>query len=49
MGKNPFITTVDENGNQVNPDIVVGTEEELRSIAEKEYMDNIIINSMKCW
>lgn len=45
-GKNPFITTVDENGNQVNPDIVVGTEEELRNIAEKEYMDNIIINSM---
>ena len=45
-GKNPFITTTDENGNQVNPDIVAGTEEELRSIAEKEYMDNIIINSM---
>lgn len=45
-GKNPFIITVDENGNQINPDIVVGTEEELRSIAEKEYMDNIIINSM---
>lgn len=45
-GKNPFITTTDENGNQVNPNIVAGTEEELRSIAEKEYMDNIIINSM---
>lgn len=45
-GKNPFITTTDENGNQVNPDIVAGTEEELRNIAEKEYMDNIIINSM---
>lgn len=45
-GKNPFITITDENGNQVNPDIIVGTEEELRSIAEKEYMDNIIINSM---
>jgi hypothetical protein len=45
-GKNPFITTTNENGNQVNPDIVAGTEEELRSIAEKEYMDNIIINSM---
>lgn len=45
-GKNPFITITDENGNQVNPDIIAGTEEELRSIAEKEYMDNIIINSM---
>lgn len=45
-GKNPFITITDENGNQVNPDIIVGTEEELRNIAEKEYMDNIIINSM---
>lgn len=45
-GKNPFITITDENGNQVNPDIIVGTEEELHSIAEKEYMDNIIINSM---
>lgn len=45
-GKNPFITITDENGQQVNPDIITGTEEELRSIAEKEYMDNIIINSM---
>lgn len=45
-GKNPFITITDENGNQVNPDIITGTEEELRNIAEKEYMDNIIINSM---
>ena len=45
-GKNPFITITDENGKQVNPDIITGTEEELRNIAEKEYMDNIIINSM---
>lgn len=45
-GKNPFITITDENGQQVNPDIITGTEEELRNIAEKEYMDNIIINSM---
>lgn len=45
-GKNPFITITDENGQQVNPDIITGTEKELRSIAEKEYMDNIIINSM---
>lgn len=45
-GKNPFITITDENGQQVNPDIITGTEEELCSIAEKEYMDNIIINSM---
>lgn len=45
-GKNPFITITDENGNQVNPDIIAGTEKELRNIAEKEYMDNIIINSM---
>lgn len=45
-GKNPFITITDESGNQVNPDIVAGTEEELRNIAEKEYIDNIIINSM---
>lgn len=45
-GKNPFITITDESGKQVNPDIVAGTEEELRNIAEKEYIDNIIINSM---
>jgi hypothetical protein len=45
-GKNPFITITDENGKQVNPDIITGIEEELRNIAEKEYMDNIIINSM---
>lgn len=45
-GKNPFITITNENGQQVNPDIITGTEEELRNIAEKEYMDNIIINSM---
>ena len=34
-GKNPFIIITDENGQQVNPDIITGTEEELRNIAEK--------------
>lgn len=44
-GKNPFLTSKDENGKTVNPDIIDGQEEQLREIAEKEYIDNLVVDA----
>lgn len=43
-GKNPFDTTK-EGDFTTYRDLVTGTENELRTIAEKKYMDDIIINA----
>lgn len=45
QGKNPFLTSKDEAGNTVNPDIIAGQEEQLRAIAEKEYVDNLVVDA----
>lgn len=42
-GKNPFLTT-EVDGKKVNPDIV-GSADELLAIAEKEYIDNLVIDA----
>lgn len=42
--KNPFLTTEDESGNKINPDII-GSKEELIAIAEKEYIDNMVVDA----
>lgn len=39
--KNPFVTI-----NNENPDIIAGQEEDLKNVAQKEYMDTMIINAM---
>lgn len=44
QGKNPFLTTEDASGNKVNPDII-GSQEELIAIAEKEYIDNMVVDA----
>lgn len=43
-GKNPFDANI-ENDNATYKNLVTGTEEELRALAEKKYMDDIIINA----
>lgn len=45
QGKNPFLTSKDENGQTTNPDIIAGQEEQLRAIAEKEYIDNLVVDA----
>lgn len=43
-GKNPF-DTIKEGEDTTYKDLIAGTENELRAIAEKKYMDDIIINA----
>lgn len=44
QGKNPF-DTIKENDDTIYKDLITGTEQELRDLAEKKYMDDIIINA----
>ena len=44
--KNPFLTYKDETGKTVNPDISTEQQEELRQVAEKQYIDSLILNAM---
>ena len=44
--KNPFLTYKDETGKTVNPDISTEQQEELRQVAEKQYIDSLVLNAM---
>lgn len=44
--KNPFLTYKDESGKVVNPDIFTEQQEELRQVAEKQYIDSLVLNAM---
>lgn len=44
--KNPFLTYKDETGKTTNPDISTEQQEELRQVAEKQYIDSLVLNAM---
>lgn len=44
--KNPFLTYKDETGKAINPDISTEQQEELRQVAEKQYIDSLVLNAM---